>query len=247
MSKIALLCAVFFLPAVAFAGASQPVAPFSPQVPVSKELKKQLLGTPVYIQILKEERKLELYGKVGNQYRMLDSYNICKFSGGLGPKRRQGDFKSPEGFYSVGLSQLKPDSHYYRAINVGFPNEYDRQQGYQGDYLMIHGDCKSIGCYAMTDGYMADIYQYVEAALRNGQARVEISIYPFRMTDSNMARHRYSSDYSFWQQLQPAYAQFVQNNIPPTVSVSMGKYVVNRPLMGSSEPASSTLAFTQTK
>ncbi|WP_338561429.1 peptidoglycan meso-diaminopimelic acid protein amidase [Erwinia sp. E_sp_B04_7] len=246
MGKIALLFAMFLLPAVVFA--SVPTTPVLPLAPVSKELKKQLLGTPVYIQIFKEERTLELYGKIGNDYRLLDSYRICNFSGGLGPKRRQGDFKSPEGFYSVGLSQLKPDSRFYRAINVGFPNEYDRQQGYEGKYLMIHGSCVSIGCYAMTDTYIEEIYHYVEAALRNGQSRVEVSIYPFRMTDSNLQRHRNSVYYSFWQQLQPGYAQFVQNRLPPSVIVNDGHYVLNNPgsLIGTPAPGSA-LALTETK
>ncbi|WP_034912569.1 MULTISPECIES: peptidoglycan meso-diaminopimelic acid protein amidase [Erwinia] len=243
MGKIALLFAMFLMPAVVFA--SEPTAPVLPLAPVSKELKKQLLGTPVYIQIFKEERTLELYGKIGTEYRLIDSYRICNFSGGLGPKRRQGDFKSPEGFYSVGLSQLKPDSRFYRAINVGFPNEYDRQQGYEGKYLMIHGSCVSIGCYAMTDTYIEDIYRYVEAALRNGQPRVDVSIYPFRMTDSNLQRHRNSVYYSFWRQLQPGYAQFVKTRLPPAVSVSDGRYVMGS--AGSTFTDRSALALTETK
>ena len=116
MGKIALLFAMILLPALSMASAPDPVQPLAP---VSKELKKQLLGTPVYIQIFKEERTLELYGKIGNEFRLLDSYRICNFSGGLGPKRRQGDFKSPEGFYSVRLNQLKPDSRFTaRSISV---------------------------------------------------------------------------------------------------------------------------------
>ncbi len=186
-----------------------------------------LPGMPVYIQIFKEERRLELYGKTGSDYRLIHSYRICNFSGGLGPKRRTGDFKSPEGFYSVGLSQLKPDSHYYRAINIGFPNDYDRQQGYLGNYLMIHGACISAGCYAMTDAYINEIYNYVASALHHGQARVEVSIFPFRMTPDNMERHRYSYYYSFWQQLQPGYAYFIKTHQPPSVSVNNGKYVLD--------------------
>ncbi|CDK14452.1 putative protein yafK precursor [Erwinia amylovora LA635] len=244
MGKIALLFAMIFLPAVVFASVNETITPLAP---VSKELRKQLIGIPVYLQIFKEERTLELYGKIGNEYRLLNSFPICKFSGGLGPKRVQGDFKSPEGFYSVSLSQLKPDSRYYRAINVGFPNEYDRQQGYQGKYLMIHGNCVSIGCYAMTDAYMDEIYRYVEAALRNGQPRIEVSIYPFRMTASNMQRHRYSTYINFWKQLQPGYAQFEQTKQPPAVAVSAGKYVLSRQLINGSTAPASSLAFSQVK
>lgn len=246
MAKIALLFAMIFMPAVCLASVNEPVQPLAP---VSKELKKQLLGTPVYIQIFKEERTLELYGKIGNEFRLLDSYRICNFSGGLGPKKRQGDFKSPEGFYTINPRQLKPDSHFYRAINIGFPNEYDRQQGYDGKYLMIHGACVSVGCYAMTDAGIDDIYTYVNAALRNGQSEINLNIYPFRMTESNMQRHRNSYYASFWKQLQPGYQWFVEHRQPPAVSVTNGQYVLNsNPVL--SAPAAqngSFLALTQTK
>ncbi|RWR02579.1 transpeptidase [[Pantoea] beijingensis] len=248
MVKIALFFAMIFLPAVSMASMPEPVQPLAP---VSKELKKQLIGTPVYLQIFKEERTLELYGKIGNEYRLLDSYRICNFSGGLGPKRRQGDFKSPEGFYTVTQNQLKPDSRFYRAINIGFPNQYDREQGYDGKYLMIHGDCVSIGCYAMTNTYMDEIFNFVNAALRNGQPEVNVSIYPFRMTDANMQRHRNSTDANFWKQLQPGYAWFAQYHQPPTVSVNSGRYVLNNSssLMNSSTRSSSSsfFALSQTK
>lgn len=248
MGRIALFLAMIVMPVLSWAITPEPV---NPQAPVSKELKKQLLGTPVYIQIFKEERTLELYGKIGNEYRLLDSYRICNFSGGLGPKRREGDFKSPEGFYSVKLNQLKPDSHYYRAINTGFPNQFDRDNGYSGKYLMIHGDCKSIGCYAMTNAYMDDIYTYVNAALRNGQQEIALSIFPFRMTDSNMQRHRYSTYISFWRQLQPGYAYFEKYHQPPTVNVTAtGQYAVNSSpaVMTAPDAASkSFLALSQAK
>ncbi|NIF23503.1 peptidoglycan meso-diaminopimelic acid protein amidase [Candidatus Pantoea multigeneris] len=224
MGRIALMFAMILLPALSMAMTPDAV---QTNTPVSKELKQQLLGTPVYIQIFKQERVLELYGKVGSQYRLLDTYRICNFSGGLGPKRREGDFKSPEGFYSVKLNQLKPDSHYYRAINVGFPNQYDRDHNYSGAYLMIHGDCKSIGCYAMTNAYMDEIFTYVNAALRNGQPEVNIAIYPFHMTDSNMRNHRDSTYISFWRELQPGYAWFEKYHVPPNVAVSSGQYVMN--------------------
>lgn len=250
MGKIALLFAMILLPALSWAMTPEPVQPLAP---VSKELKKQLLGTPVYIQIFKEERTLELYGKIGNEFRLLDSYRICNFSGGLGPKRRQGDFKSPEGFYSVKLNQLKPDSRFYRAINIGFPNQYDREQGYNGSYLMIHGNCVSVGCYAMTDAKMDEIFSFVDAALRNGQPEVTVSIYPFRMTDSNLQRHRNSVYAAFWKQLQPGYAWFVKYRQPPHVAVNAGQYVMNNSnssgtFLPDSEAASrSFLALTQTK
>ena len=225
MSRIALLFAMLVsMPMITACSASE-------QVPEAPVVKQQLMGSPVYIQIFKEERTLELYAKMGNEFRLVNSFPICNYSGGLGPKRVQGDFKSPEGFYSVDVRHLKPDSRYYRAINIGFPNEYDRAQGYSGAYLMIHGECKSIGCYAMTNGYMDEIYRYVAAAFNNGQRLVDISIYPFRMTEQNMIRHRSSVYASFWRQLKPGYDYFAKNHQPPTVHVANGQYVLGQPLM----------------
>lgn len=201
--------------------------------PVSKEYKQQLMGSPVYIQIFKEERTLELYVKMGEQYQLMDSYKICNYSGGLGPKQRQGDFKSPEGFYTVQRSQLKPDSRFYKAINIGFPNAYDRSHGYEGKYLMIHGACVSVGCYAMTDNGIDEIFQFVTGALVFGQQGVQVSIYPFRMTDANMARHKNSYYADFWKQLKPGYDYFNTLHQPPVVSVVDGRYVVSKPLNNS--------------
>jgi murein L,D-transpeptidase YafK len=217
----------------------------SEQAPVQAGLQQQLLGSPVYIQIFKQERILDLYAKVENKFQLVGAFRICDFSGGLGNKRRDGDFKSPEGFYNIDIHHLKPDSKYYRAINIGFPNDYDRAQGYSGKYLMIHGNCLSIGCYAMTDTNMAIIYNYVQAAFDNGQRNVEISIYPFRMTDANMQLNKYSTYINFWRQLQPGYAYFQKHQLPPSVSVIGGNYVVNQSQTLTPQP--SQLAFATVK
>jgi len=218
MRKIALFIAMLLIPCMSFAGL---LGSNSSTTPVSKEYKQQLMGSPVYIQIFKEERTLDLFVKMGETYQLLDSYKICNYSGGLGPKQRQGDFKSPEGFYNVQRNQLKPDSRFYKAINIGFPNAFD---------LMIHGACVSVGCYAMTDSGIDEIFQFVTGALVFGQPNVQVSIYPFRMTDANMARHKYSVYTDFWKQLKPGYDYFEQTHKPPVVSIVNGRYVVSKPL-----------------
>lgn len=233
MPKIALVIAMLLMPFMSFASLLNSSAT---STPVGKEFKQQLMGSPVYIQIFKEERTLELYVKMGEQYQLLDSYRICNYSGGLGPKQRQGDFKSPEGFYSVERSQLKPDSRFYKAINIGFPNAFDRAHGYQGQYLMIHGACVSIGCYAMTDSSIDEIFQFVTGALVFGQPKVQVSIYPFRMTDANMQRHKYSYYINFWKQLKPGYDYFMANHQPPGVSVIGGNYVISKPVAPTTQP-----------
>lgn len=95
---------------------------------------------------------------------------------------------------------------------------------------MIHGACVSVGCYAMTDSGIDEIFQFVTGALVFGQPNVQVSIYPFRMTDANMARHKYSVYTDFWKQLKPGYDYFEQTHKPPVVSIVNGRYVVSKPL-----------------
>lgn len=249
MSKIALLFAMLVsMPMITACSASE-------QVPEAPVVKQQLLGSPVYIQISKRNASWNCMPEWAMNSVWSTRSRICNFSGGLGPKRREGDFKSPEGFYSVDARHLKPDSKYYRAINIGFPNDYDKSQGYSGAYLMIHGECKSIGCYAMTNTYMDEIYRYVEAAFAYGQSRVDISIYPFRMTDQNLKRHASSSYIAFWRQLKPGYDYFAKNHQPPMMTVDNGQYVLGQPLMSSGQmtqyasasPTPNTNPFAQNK
>lgn len=189
----------------------------------------KMLGSDVYIRIFKEDHSLEMYLKQGEKYYLANVYNICTYNGGLGPKKYSGDNKSPEGFYRVNLNSLQPNSSYYKAINIGFPNAFDRSHGYTGKYLMIHGGCQSIGCYAMTNDYIKEIYQFVQASFRNGQRTINIDIFPFRMTDDNLNSHKNSPNYAFWKQLQPGYKYFEAYRKPPEVDVVKGQYVVNMP------------------
>ena len=129
------------------------------------------------------------------------SYPVCAWSGGLGPKLREGDGQAPEGYYFASAAQLKPDSSYHRAINVGFPNAYDRQLGRTGSFLMIHGNCVSIGCYAMTDAGIDDIYRAVERAMQKGQRAIAIHLFPFRLTADGLARHSAGAWRGFWNNL----------------------------------------------
>ncbi len=98
------------------------------------------------------------------------------------------DYQAPEGFYEISARQLNPHSHYHLALNLGYPNAYDRRHGATGDAVMIHGDCKSVGCFAMTDAGIDQIYPIVAAALAQRRAEVPVHIFPFRMTEQAIAR-----------------------------------------------------------
>jgi len=152
---------------------------------------------------------------------------ICNWSGGLGPKLNQGDMQSPEGFYTVSAGQMNPNSQHHLAFNLGFPNAYDRAHGRTGEFLMVHGKCKSAGCYAMTDALMEEIYALAREAFIGGQQSFEVYAFPFRMTEANMRRYRTSQHYPFWRMLKAGYDYFETTRQLPSVAVCERRYVVN--------------------
>lgn len=198
-------------------------------------------GQQVYVRIFKKEGLLELWMKRGDNYALYKSYPVCKWSGQLGPKTRQADYQSPEGFYSVSARQLNPNSHYHLAFDVGYPNAYDRRQGSTGSAVMVHGDCKSVGCFAMTNGGIDEIYSIVEAALRGGQKEVPVHIFPFRMTEEAIARESSPKPQfmaflatsnappqrdwsSFWHNLKQGYDLFERSHVPPVAYACGDRY-----------------------
>jgi len=187
------------------------------------------MGAPVFIRIFKKEGELELWVKAKQRYTLYRSFPICKWSGKLGPKLREADYQSPEGFYSVSAKQLNPHSNYHRAFNVGYPNAFDKQNGRTGGLVMVHGNCKSVGCFAMTDKGVEEIYGFVAAALTAGQKEVPVHIFPFRMTEAAIERETgggflsfLSNDGSgqrwsgFWRNLKEGYDRFESTREPPT-------------------------------
>ena len=198
----------------------------TPQLQTALASQQLQFGSPIYIRIFKTERELELWIDNGRRYLLFRTYPICTFSGNLGPKLREGDRQSPEGFYAVGPAQLNPASQFHLSFNLGYPNAYDRAHSRTGSALMVHGNCVSIGCYAMTDRYIEEIYTLADAALRNGQPQFKVHVFPFKMVPETLAKHRTSPWYSFWQELKAGYDAFEHHRQPPQVSVRAGEYIV---------------------
>jgi len=190
-------------------------------------------GAPVLIRIYKEERTLEVWkqDRTG-KFAPLQSYPICKFSGKLGPKIAQGDYQAPEGFYDITPAQMNPQSSEYLSFNIGFPNAFDRSLGRTGSFLMVHGGCRSVGCYAMTDYQMEEIYGLVEEAFRGGQDRVQLQAFPFQMTAENLMRHSDDPSAPFWEMLKTGSDAFSAAGVPPKVGVCNQHYVFNQPFGG---------------
>ena len=185
------------------------------------------LGAPVFVRLFKAESKLELWMKKEGGFVLFETYPVCRWSGLLGPKLREGDRQSPEGFYSVTKRQLNPRSRWHRSFNIGFPNDFDRSFERTGSFIMVHGGCSSIGCFAVTNEAITEIWKLINASFANGQKRFQVHSFPFRMTEQNMAAYQHQKWSMFWQNLKTGYDQFELDHLPPEISYCSGHYVVS--------------------
>jgi len=220
--------------------------PLSPQMIAEIERRNMTKESPILIRIFKEESELEVWKEdQTGRMALLKTYPICRWSGDLGPKIREGDRQAPEGFYTITPSLMNPNSNYYLSINMGFPNAYDRANNRTGAFLMIHGDCSSRGCYAMTDEQVAEIYALARESFFGGQGSFQIQAFPFRMTPQNMARHRNSPHMAFWRMLKVGYDHFEVTRQEPKVDVCDRRYVFNTETTGRYNPTGRCPALTQ--
>ena len=197
------------------------------------KLEKELISkgfkqySPIYLVILKEDNLFQVWVKSKTTYKLFKTYGICFFSGGLGTKTRSGDGKSPEGFYTIGPKQLNPVSNYHLAINIGYPNKLEIKKGYSGNDIMVHGNCASIGCYAMTDPQIEEIYTLIYKAFDSGQQKIDLAVYPFRMDETHMKRYAGSAYFDFWKTIEPGYVFFEKHHLPPVISIRHNAYYIS--------------------
>jgi len=234
----------------AVAGALAPVGSLAEGAPAlpekaTRELPAALLSllaqkkmpklSPILLRIFKEESELEVWKQTATgRFELLKLYPICRWSGELGPKLHEGDYQAPEGFYAVTPKLMNPNSSYYLAINMGFPNAFDAANDRDGSFLMIHGTCASVGCYAMTDAQIGEIYGLARDAFAGGKPAFQVQAYPFRMTAENLARHRTNPNMPFWQMLKIGNDHFEATHLEPRVDVCDRHYVFDaRPVPGS--------------
>jgi murein L,D-transpeptidase YafK len=183
-------------------------------------------SSPTLIRTYKKEAELEIWKMKSNgEYALLKTYPMCRWSGQLGPKKREGDMQVPEGFYSIAPRQMNPNSHYYLAFNVGYPNAYDRAYGRTGGNVMVHGVCSSAGCFSMTDEQVADIYAIARDSFAGGQREIQLQSYPFHMTAENMAKFRLDPNIDFWKNLKDGSDHFEVTKTEPSVLVCGKRYV----------------------
>ncbi len=182
------------------------------------------IGAPIFMRIFKKESELELWVKKGEKFELFEVYPICRWSGKLGPKLKEGDRQAPEGFYTVSRGQLNPNSRWHRSFNLGYPNVFDRSFGRTGSYLMVHGGCGSIGCYAMTNPVITELWRFVTGALNGAQSRFHVHVFPFRMSKWNLAVHKENKWFPFWMDLKQGYDLFEASHMPPRISVCNKRY-----------------------
>jgi murein L,D-transpeptidase YafK len=205
------------------AKANQPVPPRLVQAIADKNMD---LNSPILVRIFKQEAELEVWKQDRDgRFALLKTYPICRWSGDLGPKVREGDRQAPEGFYNITPAQMNPSSSFYLSFNTGYPNAFDSALGRTGSQLMVHGDCSSRGCYAMTDEQIAEIYSLGRESFFGGQRSFQLQAFPFKMTPVNMAKHRNNPNMPFWKMIKEGYDHFEVTRQEPKVDFCEKKYV----------------------
>jgi murein L,D-transpeptidase YafK len=211
-----------------FNRSSRHLSPIPPTTLALMAQKGMSKNDPIVIRSYKKEAEMEIWKRGSDgKYALLKTFPICRWSGQLGPKRKEGDRQAPEGFYAITPAQMNPNSAYYLSFDTGFPNAYDRAHGGTGSALMVHGSCSSRGCFAMTDQAIAEIYSIARESFAGGQRTFQFQSYPFRMTAENLAKHRYDPNIAFWKNLKEGSDYFEVTNQEPRVSVANGRYQFN--------------------
>ncbi len=203
----------------------QPIPPAAMALMSSKGMSK---NDPILIRAYKKESELEVWKRgADGKYALFKTYPVCRWSGQLGPKTREGDRQVPEGFYTVTPAQMNPNSNFYLSFDTGYPNAFDRSLGRNGGDIMVHGSCSSRGCFAMTDQNVAEIYAIARDALAAGQRGFQFQSYPFRMTAENLAKHRLDPNIGFWKNLKEGADTFEVTKDELRVAHAGNRYIFN--------------------
>src|SRR5436305_10373463 len=184
------------------------------------------LESSMLVRLFKQDAELEVWKQdAGGRYELLKTYPICRWSGDRGPNIKEGDRQAPEGFYIITPAQMNPNSQFYLSFNMGYPNAYDKAWGRTGAQLMVHGDCSSRGCYAMTDDQIGEIYALARESFFGGQRAFQVQAYPFRMTAANFAKHRNNPNIPFWRMLKEGSDHFEVTHQEAVVEGCEKRYV----------------------
>lgn len=177
----------------------------------------------LFLRAFKAEQELEVWVSQAENgvFQHLHTYPICKSSGDLGPKRKEGDLQVPEGFYHI--DRMNPNSSYHLSMGLNYPNASDKIRGDQdqpGSDIFIHGDCVTVGCLPMTDSKIEELYMMVTQAQKNGQQEVPVHIFPARLSSPAFQEEFVASPHQlFWQELLPIYQYFEAHRKLPAIQI----------------------------
>ena len=207
---------------------------------LQKQFEEKKLEWPakyIYIRSFKFDSQLEVWVKNNpkDKYQLFKTYRVCMQSGTMGPKRVQGDFQIPEGFYYI--NEFNPRSAYHLSLGLNYPNSSDRilsDSLRPGNAIYIHGSCVSIGCVSVNDSDVEEIYILSAYAKAAGQEFIPVHIFPIRYNSKR------SADYldgfikinpsleGFFVELKSAYDFFEKNRELPLIMIDpKGNYLIN--------------------
>jgi len=195
-------------------------------VSLSEKFKQKglLLGAPVFLRIYKSTSEIELWVQQGPRFVLAQTYGICRWSGLIGPKMTEGDRQSPEGLYHITAQGLIANLRWHRAMRLNYPNSYDVTNGRTGSGILIHGKCHSVGCFAIEDGNVEEVYEAVDAAFKAGQARIPVLSLPFRFGKLAEESSTPAELGEFWTDLRHADLMFNRDRIPPAALLCNSRY-----------------------
>jgi murein L,D-transpeptidase YafK len=243
---LAIAVAAIWLSACQDSGVPKELRPVPPSLVARMHMLDMKETSPIFVRLYKETSELEIWKQRENgDYALLKTFQICKWSGALGPKKKEGDRQAPEGIYIVGPGQMNPASHYYLSFNIGYPNSFDRSLGRTGSNLMVHGACSSSGCYSMTDADAGVIFALARDSFRGGQTSFQIQALPFRMTAENLAKHKDDENMPFWRMLKVGSDNFDLTLKPPKVDVCDHSYIFNADAGPSFDPNAKCPEYTR--
>ena len=191
----------------------------------------------VYIRSFKDEGLMEFWAKDKNHetYQLIYTFNICQKSGAIGPKRKQGDYQVPEGYYHI--DRFNPSSSYYLSLGLNYPNKSDRvfsDKARPGRDIFIHGECVTIGCMPMTNPLIKQIYLLCIEAREAGQQSIPVTVFPMKMNNTNYQALLSSSTHSendknLWRDLKLGYDLFNTHKQLPSIGfLDNGRHAVSK-------------------
>ena len=207
---------------------------------LKKQFEKQNLTWPpqsIYLRSFKYERQLEVWVKsdLKQPYKLLKTYKVCQQSGSTGPKRVEGDYQVPEGFYYI--NEFNPNSNYHLSLGLNYPNASDKilsDQSRPGSAIYIHGDCVSTGCIPITDAPIEELYFLASSVKTQGQEFIPVHVFPIRYNVKKSADFLQASmkDNTYLQQfnnnIKEMFDYFELKKQLPVIMVNMkGEYVLN--------------------